>query len=102
MLDRIRLEEFVRVGWGVDCPLHARSALANAFIAKIVLHLRTTVELIGRFKVDISPHRICGFRSYSLLPSESTFSHAFEEFAKSELPQRLHEGLIKEQLSQEP
>ena len=97
----IRLEEFVREGCGIGCPPHARFALANAFVAKIVLRLATTVALIDRLKVDISLRRICGFPRYRLLPSESTFSRAFEEFAKQELPQRVHEALIKEQLGQE-
>jgi hypothetical protein len=39
--------------------------------------------------------RICGFE-YKILPSESTFSRAFEEFANSKLPQRVHEALINE------
>jgi Transposase DDE domain len=39
--------------------------------------------------------RLCGWHSSEQLPSESTFSRAFEEFAASELPQRLHAAVIE-------
>jgi hypothetical protein len=32
------------------------------------------------------------------VPSEPTFSRAFDEFAKSELPQKIHEGIVKKYL----
>jgi hypothetical protein len=38
--------------------------------------------------------RLCGWEQPSQVPHESTFSRAFAEFAKSELPQRLHAALI--------
>jgi hypothetical protein len=38
--------------------------------------------------------RLCGWESRRELPSESTFSRAFAEFAESSLPARVHEALI--------
>lgn len=39
--------------------------------------------------------RICGWETQNEIPSESTFSRAFAEFANSELASRVHETLIK-------
>jgi hypothetical protein len=72
--------------------------LANAFVAKSVLGLGTIIALIERLNIDRSLRRICGFSMYVTLPSESTFSHAFEEFATSCLAERVHAALIKEHL----
>jgi hypothetical protein len=40
--------------------------------------------------------RLCGWEHRGELPSETTFSRAFAEFAGSALPCRLHEALIKQ------
>ena len=40
-------------------------------------------------------YSLCGWESPREVPHESQFSLAFAEFAASELPQRLHEALIK-------
>jgi len=98
ILDWVRIEDFVAEGCGVGRPPHERFALANAFIAKAVLRLSTTVALIDRLKVDRALRRICGFAWYRGLPDESTFSRAFAQFASERLAERVHEALIKEQL----
>lgn len=98
ILDWVRVEEFT-VGWcGVGRRPHERGWLANAFVAKSVLNEKTTSGLIDRLKNDRSLRRICGFRTIRDIPSESTFSRAFEEFTEMALAQRVHEALIKEQL----
>jgi hypothetical protein len=38
--------------------------------------------------------QLCGFSNLHLIPSESTFSRAFAEFASQKLPEKLHESLI--------
>lgn len=97
-LDWVRIEDFVADGCGVGRPPRERFALANAFIAKAVLRLPTTVALIDRLKVDRALRRICGFAWYRKLPDEATFSRAFAQFADEQLAERVHEALIKEQL----
>jgi hypothetical protein len=101
ILDWVRMEEFVAEGRGRGRPARERFALANAFVAKTVLGLPTTVALIDRLKVDRSLRRICGFAWYKWLPSEATFSRAFAEFADDRLAERVHEALIKEQLGEQ-
>ncbi|MEF8735051.1 MAG: transposase [Candidatus Accumulibacter necessarius] len=98
-LEWVRIEEFTAVSWcGVGRPPFERAWLANAFVAKAVLGLTTTVGLIERLMIDRALRRICGFPLHKTLPSEATFSRAFDEFAEGGLSQRVHEALIKEHL----
>ena len=98
-LEWVRIEEFTEVSWcGVGRPPFERAWLANAFVAKAVLGLTTTVGLIERLMIDRALRRICGFPLHKTLPSEATFSRAFDEFAEGGLSQRVHEALIKEHL----
>lgn len=102
VLEWVRIEEFTESSWcGVGRPPHERAWLANAFVAKTVLGLTTTVGLIERLTVDRALRRICGFSPCKKLPSEATFSRAFEEFAEGRLAERVHEALIKEHLGDE-
>jgi len=101
-LEWVRIEEFTKSAWcGIGRPPAERAWLANAFVAKSVLGLGNTRMLIERLQIDRSLRRICGFSMYVTLPSESTFSRAFEEFATSCLAERVHEALIKEHLGEQ-
>ena len=75
-------------------PTKDRAALATAFLAKAVLNLPTTRDLISRLRVDEALRRFCGWSSIQALPHESKFFRAFAEFAETELPQQLHEAVI--------
>jgi hypothetical protein len=75
-------------------PAKDRAALATAFLAKAILNLPTTRDLISRLRVDEGLRRFCGWPTPRALPHESKFSRAFDEFAQTELPQQLHEALI--------
>lgn len=100
ILDWVQIEKFVCEGCGVGRRPRDRVALANAFVAKAVLGLATTVGLMDRLKVDRALRRICGFAWFRRLPDEATFSRAFAEFAQQRLAERVHEALIKAQLSE--
>ena len=96
VLDVARVETFVRMWAGLPGrPPEDRHALARAFVAKAVLDLATTSGLIERLAVDATLRRLCGWERASQVPSESTFSRAFAEFAESSLPNQVHEALIK-------
>lgn len=99
ILEWVRIEEFVASSWcGEGRPPHERAWLANAYVAKAVLGLTTTVGLIERLTIDRALRRICGFSLYRKLPSESTFSRAFAQFATDKLAERVHEALIQTHL----
>ena len=96
VLDVARIEAFVQMWPGLPGrPPADRHALARAFVAKVVLNLPTTLALIERLAADAVLRRLCGWESRRGLPSESTFSRAFAEFAASSLPARVHEALIQ-------
>jgi hypothetical protein len=80
---------------GVGRPAKHRRAITRAFVAKAVLNLNSTRQLLDRLSVDVALRRICGWESQREIPHESQFSRAFAEFSASKLPQRLHEALIK-------
>jgi hypothetical protein len=95
-LELAGIEAFVQVWSGLPGrPPHDRVALARAFVVKAVLGLPTTAMLIERLTVDKPLRRLCGWEHPGQVPSEATFSRAFAEFARGELPGRLHEALIK-------
>jgi hypothetical protein len=96
VLELAGIEGFVQVWPGLPGrPPLDRAALARAFVAKTVLGLPTTAMLIERLKVDKQLRRLCCWEHLGQLPSEATFSRAFAEFARSQLPVRVHEALIK-------
>ena len=80
-------------GW-LGRPARDRQALASAFVAKSVYGLETTRQLLQRLYTDRQMRCLCGWTSARQIPHESTFSRAFQEFAETELPQRLHEAVI--------
>jgi len=88
-------------GRGVGQPEADRCALACGFLAKAVLDLKTTRALIDRLQADSKLRRLCGFDLRFALPSESTFSRAFEEFARGELMQRVHARMIEDTLGEQ-
>ena len=77
-------------------PLCDRINLVRAFIAKAICDIPTTRDLVERLKVDRQMRNLCGWVLIHEIPSESTFSRAFAEFAESDLPGRMHEALVKE------
>jgi len=79
----------------IGCPASERAALAQAFVAKAGLNFPTTIMLIEILGADKTLRHRCGWQRLGELPSEATFLRAFAGFAKSPLPSRPHEGLIK-------
>jgi hypothetical protein len=87
-----------RYSWkGVGCPPHKRAWLMHAFIAKAVYGFSTTELLLDALRSRPMLRRLCGWESSTDLPSNSTFSRAFAQFAADQLPQRIHAALIKSQ-----
>jgi Transposase DDE domain/Transposase domain (DUF772) len=102
ILELIHIEQFIPDYRGYQGrPQKTRAAIARSFIAKMVYNLETTTFLLERLETDKNLRRICGWESRKQLPSESTFSRAFAEFANSELPQQVHKALIENTLSDE-
>ncbi len=100
ILELIRIEESVgQAPHGLGHPMSDRKALARAFVAKSVYNCPTTKDLIERVQGDTALRRICGWERKGKIPSESTFSRSFFEFAEGELSARVHEALIGKYVS---
>ena len=83
------------------CKPHDRQALARAFVAKALYRYPTTRDLLRALQSAVNLRRICGFITATPLPSESTFSRAFAEFAGSNLGNAVHDALVAEYLPDE-
>jgi len=96
VLDFACIENFVKHWHGLPGrPQKDRQAIARTFAAKPVFKIGQTNMLIDRLKTDKSLRKLCGWTFAFQIPSESTFSRAFGEFAASRLSERVHEALIK-------
>lgn len=81
-------------------PEHDRRAIARAFIAKAFYNLPTTEALVELLKSHQALRRLCGFETIRQIPSVSTFSRAFSEFAKHNLGDLVHEQLVRKHVGQ--
>ena len=105
-------KKFVRVIEALDLPKHAplydkcsdepgrppkdRQAILKSFIYKSIDKLPTTKALISVVRSSASARRLCGRETVSEIPSESTFSRAFAEFARSNLLDEIQGVFVKE------
>lgn len=86
-----------RYDWcGVGCPPHERVWLLHSFIAKEVYQFATREALVEALKARPTLRRLCGWETTDAIPSLSTFCRAFAQFAADELPQQIHEALVKQ------
>ena len=99
ILELIRIEDSLGYTHKTGRKPADRKLIARAFVAKAVYNFSMTRELLDRLKCDKVLRRICGWESPNQIPSESTLSRAFAEFAESRLPEEVHEALIKNHMS---
>jgi hypothetical protein len=83
-------------GVGNGCPPHDRAKLLHAFVAKTVYQFPTTVAVLDALRTRPTLRRLCGWEYGGEVPSEATFSRAFAAFAQDELPQRIHERMVRQ------
>ena len=101
-LDLIRIEKFTTFSRNLrGRPKKKRDAIARAFVAKAEYNMPTTRALLDRLACDKKLRRICGWEQKGRIPSESTFSRAFAEFAESQLPSYVHQTMISDNLSED-
>jgi len=104
VLETIRIEDYVEPSWlqWLGRKRTNRQAIARAFVAKALYNDSTTKSFLERLRTDESLRRICGWERRGLIPSESTFSRAFAEFAGTSLTETVHESCVKDYLGDEP
>lgn len=95
ILELVRIEEFLpctRFNFGR--PSKDQTFIARSFIAKIILKIPYTKDLIRTLKADKQLKVICGWDITSKIPSEAKFSRAFQKFAENSLPDKVHQAII--------
>ncbi len=101
ILELVQVERFIPKSsdtqW-MGRKLRERESIARSFVAKSVYGYPFTSASIEALKTTPSLRKICGFEKVSRIPSESTFSRAFGEFADSGLGERVHEALVERSL----
>lgn len=104
ILELVQIEKHVLINtprhW-LGRPPKEREAIARSFVAKAVLKYQHTSSLIHELRTTPNLRAICGFAKRKDVPSESTFSRAFTDFAKAGLGTVVHDALVKEHLSTE-
>lgn len=101
-LEIVRIEEFIYSSRGFPGrPPKDRTAVARAFVAKVVYNMPTTRSLLDRLATDSALRRICGWERLNDIPDESIFSRAFAEFSDTRLPERVHATFIKKSYANE-
>lgn len=96
ILETVRIEDHLYRSFQLGRPPKDRIAMARSFIAKVVLKLPFTKQLVHLLKKDKQLQVICGWDTNRNIPSESKFSRAFKEFSIINLPDRVHQAFIKE------
>ena len=94
VLDFAEIEKFI-----TNTPKY-REQIARAFIAKGVYNFQTTRDLLNRLYVDRTLRILCGWRYKNDIPSEATFSRAFDEISTLQIAQKTHEKFVGEYLSE--
>jgi hypothetical protein len=96
ILELVRIENHIPRSFELGRPPKDRIAIARSFIAKIVLKLPYTKQIVRILKQDEQLRIICGWDPNQKIPSESKFSRAFKEFSTINLSDNAHQALIKE------
>jgi hypothetical protein len=96
ILSLLHLDRFTESQYGPGRPPASRANIARAFVAKAVLGIPQTKSLRERLVNDGVLRGLCGWQHAKDVPGKWTFSRAFQEFSRSELPQRVHATLIEQ------
>ena len=101
ILEVVRVEEQVPrpvpSPFGGRPPLDRRK-LARAYVVRAALGLSETEDLVARLQTDRTLRRLCGWQEGEKLPSLSTFSRAFAEYAQQGLFDLVHVVRVREHL----
>lgn len=101
ILEVVQVEKFIPPPrWGANGrPQEDRRFIARAFVAKAVLNLPHTRGLIERLRSDTNLRCLCGWQRRQDVPSESSFSRAFAELARTGLLAQVHAHLVESHLA---
>ena len=85
-----------KYGWcGNGRKPSSRLAMFKMFVMKHVWNFPTTKDALAEVRRCPSMRRLCGWESQSSIPSESTISRAFGDFAADEIASSLFKDFVK-------
>ena len=91
-----RIARARRYGWcGNGRKPSSRLAMFKMFVMKHVWNFPTTKDALAEVRRCPSMRRLCGWESQSSIPSESTISRAFGDFAADEIASSLFKDFVK-------
>jgi len=96
LLEVIQIERFIAAPspYVPGVKPHDRRCLARAFIALTFYGGTDRKAFRERLRVDTALRKVCGWTHRGQVPSESTFSRAFREFAEWGLADTVHAALV--------
>jgi len=77
-----------------------RLSLFKAFVAKSIYNYSLTNEFREFLLCNESLRRLCGYEAINDVPSEPTFSRAFNEFSNLEIGSKVHNEMVEEYLGE--
>lgn len=83
---------------GIGRKKSRRDKILKAFIAKAVYDFPTTRMLLEYLSTSRSLRKLCGWERITDMPSEATFSRAFQEFSRGKLSEVVFAAMVKEHL----
>jgi hypothetical protein len=101
ILEVVGVEQYVtrrRDNQWLGRPLKEREAVARAFLAKLIMKFRDNKQLRSNLLSNQNLRMICGFGSLNSVPSESSFSRAFKEFATANLGEVVHKAMVEKHI----
>ena len=99
ILEVVRIEECIHQNrsW-TGRPAYDWVPFARFFVAKAILNVAATCDMIARVEVDINLRRILGWELGKRLPDESAFSRVNATLACLNIPLRAQEALANAQV----
>jgi len=95
MIELVKIEDYVtQEDKKTGRPSKDKKSIARAFLLKSFYNLNTTKGLLELLKTNVSLRMLCCFESVSNVPSESTASRVFAEFAEIDLGEKVHTAII--------
>jgi hypothetical protein len=99
IIEMIKPSRFItpELSWsGLGRPMKEREYVLRSFILKAIYNFPTTKALIENLKTNPVLRRLCGWEYGTQVPSEATFSRIFKVLAETQLPNEIHQAMIKE------
>lgn len=95
IFDSLPLYRFIGVHANTGRPPHSRVCILKSFLMKSALNIMENKKLREILLGSDELRKLCGWDEVQDVPSESTFSRVFRDFAEMNVAQHIHEYLVK-------